>query len=431
MTKPPDQISVVAPPPAEEGFLDSTLRRFGIAADRLGLEEGLRSALSNSEREISLMLRISMDNGSIGLFPAYRVQHCGALGPYKGGIRYDEGVTLDETRALAMLMTWKCAVMGVPYGGAKGGVRCRPSLLSTAELERLTRALATGLMPNIGPERDIPAPDVNTDEQIMCWLREQVELLAGRDMAAVVTGKPLARGGSLGRREATGFGVAVVAREMLARSHRPLTGARIAVQGFGKVGKWAAVSLERMGCRIVAVSDVSGAVYRREGIDIHALTEHTAGSPEHMIAGYSEPGLERITNADLLTLDVDVLIPAAVENQITGHNATDVRAKLIVEGANGPVCLEADEVLASRGVTVVPDIVANGGGVVVSYFEWLQNMTGEQWTLDEVNERLEKTMMDAVDAICRFSGDNEVDLRTGGYMLAVKRVAEAIRRQQR
>jgi glutamate dehydrogenase (NAD(P)+) len=323
-------------------------------------------------------------------------------------------------------MTWKCAVVNLPYGGAKGGIACDPTTMSPGELRRLTMSYAHQIMPIIGPHKDIPAPDVNTNEQTMAWILEAGSQAAGEQVPGIVTGKPLALGGSLGRAEATGRGVAVSVAEILAKRDKPLHQTTVAIQGFGKVGAHAARILAGMGCRIVAVSDVSGGWYNPRGVFVEEMIRYVAQSPQHLLAGYAGDA-EPISNEDLLFLDVDVLIPAAMEDQITGANAHRVNAPIIVEGANGPTSPAADMILANKGAVVVPDILANAGGVLVSYFEWYQNLQSVTWDLETVNRRLEQTMADSFTEVWRFSDQHNVDLRTGAYMLSISRVAAAVK----
>jgi glutamate dehydrogenase (NAD(P)+) len=355
------------------------------------------------------------------------VQHSRLRGPAKGGFRYHPDVDLDEVRALASLMTWKCALLDLPYGGAKGGVTCDPATLSTGELSRLTRAYAAALAPIVGSRVDIPAPDVNTNDRVMAWFLDELEQRTGRYDPATVTGKPIALGGSAGRGEATGRGVAHVTRLMLTRLGVPLEDARVVVQGYGKVGFEAVRSLAESGCRIVAISDVSGGLYNPEGLDIERINTYITHHPQRLMAGYPGEDAEAIDNAAILTLDCDVLIPAALEGQLTGANAHDVRARIVVEGANGPTTTEADTILNERGVVVIPDILANAGGVVVSYFEWLQGLQGGRWTLADVRARLDEMMTAAFIHVVTYADTHAVSLRQAAFVIAVERVAEAAR----
>lgn len=401
----------------------AVLEAFDAAAGVLDLEPSIRQILTRPKRQIVVSCPVLMDSGDVEVFTGYRVQYNIALGPAKGGIRYHPAVTLDEVTALAAWMTWKCAVAQLPFGGSKGGVMCDPTRLSARELEALTRRYVAEIMDAIGPDKDIPAPDVNTNEQVMAWVMDTYSMHAGATATAVVTGKPLALGGSAGRREATGRGVTIVAREAARHMGFELAGSRVAVQGFGNVGAVAAQELRRSGARVVAVSDWKGGVYNDAGLDVDAMVEHARQSKT--VEGF--PGGDPLTNAQLLALDVDVLIPAALESQITGQNASDVRARLVVEGANGPTTPEADRVLHERGVVVVPDILANAGGVTASYFEWVQDRHGYFWSEQEVNERLEAKMTTAFGTVLRTALRYRIDLRTAAYVVAIDRVATVTR----
>jgi glutamate dehydrogenase (NAD(P)+) len=401
---------------------DMALAQYERAAKHLSLAPGINALLRVPERELTVNFPVRMDDGSTRIFTGYRIQHSTARGPGKGGIRYHPDVTLDEVRALAMWMTWKCAVMNLPYGGAKGGVICDPKRLSLRELEHLTRRYATEISLLISPEGDIPAPDVNTTPQIMAWIMDTYSMHRGHRVPAVVTGKPVAVGGSLGRGEATGRGVMLATREALGRLDHPLAGARVAVQGFGNVGSVSATLLHDAGARIVAVSDSRGGTLNARGLDPGALVRHKRESGR--LADY--PGGEPIDNAALLAVDCDVLIPAALEQQITATNAERVRARLVVEGANGPTTPEADAILAARDILVVPDILANAGGVVVSYFEWVQDLQAFFWTEEEINQRLERLMVRAFEEVTATAHDRGTDLRAAALIRAIERVAEAI-----
>ncbi|MEO6891338.1 MAG: Glu/Leu/Phe/Val dehydrogenase, partial [Ktedonobacteraceae bacterium] len=369
--------------------------QFDEAAERLGLSQSMRAILRKPKRELIVNFPVRMDNGDVEMFTGYRVQHNINRGPAKGGIRYGAEVSLDEVRALAMWMTWKCAVVNIPFGGAKGGVLCEPHTLSRTELERLTRRYATEISVLIGPNSDIPAPDMNTNPQIMSWIMDTYSMHQGYSVPASVTGKPLAIGGSEGRLEATGRGVQVVTREALKTMDLHPDSCSVAIQGFGNVGSISARLLHEMGCKIVAVSDVHGGVYNPHGIDIRQALRH---SKEHgMLAGL--PETETVTNMELLELPCDVLIPAALENQLTGRNASRVQARLIVEAANGPTNPDADRILNDRGVVIVPDILANAGGVTVSYFEWVQDLQRFFWAEHEINDRLESIMVRSFQAV--------------------------------
>lgn len=380
--------------------------------------------LRSNERSLIVSVPVVMDDDRLEVFTGYRVQHSTGRGPGKGGIRFHPAVNLEEVSGLAMLMTWKCAVTDLPLGGAKGGVAVDPRKYSKRELERLAKRYTVAILPIIGPEQDIPAPDVNTDAQTMAWIVDTMTMMTGRHSPEVVTGKPVDLGGSRGRHEATGRGVAFVTLELLRKMGKPIQGTRVAVQGFGNVGSYAALALAEAGCNVVAVSDISGGYAGAKGIDVAKAMAHTKGSAQHTLDGLA--GASRISNAELLALDVDVLIPAALEAQITADNAPNVRAKVIVEGANGPVTAEADRMLADRGVTIVPDILANAGGVVVSYFEWVQSRAQFYWELDEVERRLEIYMRRAMESVLAKAKAYDVSYREAAFILAVDRVARAV-----
>ncbi|TMJ05490.1 MAG: Glu/Leu/Phe/Val dehydrogenase [Bacillati bacterium ANGP1] len=401
---------------------EAALRQFNRAADHLPLKRGIREFLAYPHRELTVNFPIHMDDGSVRIFTGYRVHHSTVLGPTKGGIRYSLRVNLNEVRALAMLMSWKCALMHLPYGGAKGGVACDPSQLSRGELERLTRRYATEISVIIAPDSDIPAPDVGTNEQIMAWIMDTYSMHRGHSVPAVVTGKPISIGGSAGRREATGRGVMIVAREAARTRGMPFAGSRVVVQGFGNVGSVTAYLMHDQGCRIVAVSDVYGGIHNSAGLDPRAALRHMQQTGR--VAGL--PGTETVSNDALLELPCDFLVPAAIEGQITQANAPRIHAKIVVEGANGPTTPEADEILADRGIHVVPDIMANAGGVTVSYFEWVQDLQALFWSEDEINQRLERIMVQAFNGVVRLAREREVELRTAALIYAVKRVADAL-----
>ncbi len=395
--------------------------QFDEAADRLGLSQAMRAILRKPKRELIVNFPVRMDNGDVEMFTGYRVQHNINRGPAKGGIRFSPEVSLDEVRALAMWMTWKCAVVSIPFGGAKGGVICDPSELSRSELERLTRRYATEISILIGPNSDIPAPDMNTNPQIMGWMMDTFSMHQGYSVPAVITGKPLAIGGSEGRLEATARGVQYVAREALLDLGMNPEECSVIVQGFGNVGSISARLLHELGCKVVGLSDISGGVYNSQGIDVHNALHY---SKEHgKLKGL--PNTEHVSNAELLVLPCDILIPAALENQLTEKNASQVKARLIIEAANGPTTPEADHILNDRGVTIVPDILANAGGVTVSYFEWVQDLQRFFWAENEINSRLESIMTRAYRAVHNKALQQETNLRMGAYLLAVARVAEA------
>lgn len=399
------------------------LQEFDAAARILGLDPGIWKVLTHPKRQIIVSCPVQMDSGEIEVFTGYRVQYNISLGPAKGGIRYHPDVTLDEVKALAAWMTWKCALVEIPFGGGKGGIVCDPSRLSRRELELLTRRYVAEIVDAIGPEKDIPAPDVNTNEQIMAWVMDTYSMHVGYTTTAVVTGKPLPLGGSLGRREATGRGVMITAREIARHLGFSLEGARVAIQGFGNVGSVSADLMTQHGARVVAVTDWMGGVYNDTGIDIPRLIDYA--SQRRTVAGF--PGGDPIDRASLFGLDVDILVPAALENQITMENAHQVRAKVVVEGANGPTTPDAHRHLHGRGITVVPDILANSGGVTVSYFEWVQDRHGYFWSEQEVNTRLEDKMTGAVHAVLETAAKYHTDLRTAAYIVAVNRVATVTR----
>ncbi|GAB4451804.1 MAG: Glu/Leu/Phe/Val dehydrogenase [Anaerolineae bacterium] len=407
-------------------MLNSALHHLDTAAERLNLNPSLHRVLRSCERTLTVSLPVELDDGETAVYTGYRVQHTSVPGPCKGGVRFHADVSLEEVTALAQLMTWKCAVLNLPYGGAKGGICVSPNTLSENELRRLTRRYTYAIMPIIGPKKDIPAPDVNTDERTMAWMSDTYSMLRGEASQEIVTGKPLILGGSAGRADATGLGVAIIAENTMKRYGTPVEGATVALQGFGKVGYWTAHYLAQDGCKIVAVSDVSGGYYNPQGLDVEAMLAYTRTSPTRTLAGYAPPGVETVSNEELLLLPCDVLIPAALEDQITVRNADRIRARYIVEGANGPTSAAADNILHQRGVIVSPDILANAGGVTVSYFEWVQGLQAFQWGLDEVQKNLRRFLYNAFDQVCDFSEANKVSLRQGAFMLAVSRVAEAL-----
>jgi glutamate dehydrogenase (NAD(P)+) len=395
--------------------------QFDEAADRLGLSQAMRAILRKPKRELIVNFPVRMDNGDVEMFTGYRVQHNINRGPAKGGIRFSPYVSLDEVRALAMWMTWKCAIVNIPFGGAKGGVICDPKNMSPAELERLSRRYATEISILIGPNSDIPAPDMNTNPQIMAWMMDTFSMHQGYSVPAVITGKPLAIGGSEGRLEATARGVQFVTREAMQDLGMQPEECAVVVQGFGNVGSVSARLLHELGCRVVGISDIKGGVYNPRGIDIHQALHY---SKEHgTLRGL--PNSEPVTNADLLTLPCDILVPAALENQLTQRNASLVKARLIIEAANGPTSPEADRILNERGVVIVPDILANAGGVTVSYFEWVQDLQRFFWAENEINARLETIMVHSYRAVREKALQQETNLRLGAYLLAVARVAEA------
>jgi len=404
--------------------LDSALHQLEGAARRLGLDEGTHALLATPRRSLSVAVPLRRDDGTLQVLQGYRVQHNLSRGPAKGGVRFHPDTDLGEVQALAMWMTWKCALLGIPYGGAKGGVAVDPRLLSRNELERVTRRYAGEIMPIIGPEKDIPAPDVGTDEQTMAWMMDTYSAHTGYTVPGVVTGKPVSIGGSLGRAGATSRGVLHATFSALRSAGIDHRGATVAVQGFGKVGGLAAQYLHDAGCIVVAVSDVKGGVHLGRGIDPAMLLAQLRAGAESVVGA---PGTETISNDELLQLDVDVLVPAAMEGVLHEGNAAGVRARFVVEGANGPTTPDADEILEDKGVVVVPDILANAGGVVVSYFEWVQALQAWFWSEDEVGQRLEQLMHRAYDEVEATAAEHGISLRNAGHMLAVKRVADAHR----
>ncbi len=404
-------------------IFNAMLQEFDGAARLLNLEPGIWKILTHPKRQITVSCPVQMDNGEIEVFTGYRVQYNITLGPAKGGIRYHPGVSLDEVTALAAWMTWKCAVAHIPFGGGKGGVICDPTRMSRRELEALTRRYIAEIIDAIGPEKDVPAPDVNTNAQVMAWVMDTYSMHVGHTETAVVTGKPLELGGSLGRTEATGRGVMIATREAAKHLGFDIKGATVAVQGFGNVGSVSARLLSEIGAKIVAITDWKGGVYNPKGLDLTKLAEHV--DRRKTVEGFE--GGEPITNAQLFQLEVDVLIPAALENQITMDNAPSIHARIVVEGANGPTLPEAHRHLHERGVLVVPDILANSGGVTASYFEWVQDRYGYFWTEKEVNERLEAKMCEALDAVLKTTLKYKVDMRTAAYIVAINRVATVTR----
>ncbi len=398
------------------------------AVARLGLDDGMREWLRRPERKLEVSLPVRMDDGSIRVFRGYRVQHSTARGPAKGGIRYHTKVTMDEVQALATLMTWKCSVAGIPFGGGKGGVEVDIRSLSRGELERLTRRYAASIMIVTGSRRDIPAPDVDTDAQIMAWYNDTVTMLSGNIAdPAVVTGKPIGLGGSLGRSEATSRGLAITAVLAMQKMDLPVEGATVAIQGFGKVGSYAArILADEYRMKIIAVSDITGGYYNPKGLDVATLMDwtHRHGG---LLEGYAEAyGVDRITNEELLEMDVDLLAPCALEGQITERNASRIRAKLIAEGANGPTTVEGDQILTDRGIVAIPDILANSGGVTVSYFEWVQNLNFDHWELETVRRRLTNTMTEAFETVWQVAQDHRIGVREAAFVVAIDRVAEAM-----
>ena len=409
----------------ELNVYESADARFEVAARRLGLEEGLYKYLKYPSKEITIYIPAGMDNGHLEVFIGYRVLHSTVRGPGKGGIRFDPNVTLDEIRALAAWMTWKCAVVNIPFGGAKGGIICDPSKLSRGELERITRRYTAELSEWLGPERDVPAPDVGSDEQVMAWVMDTYAMHVRHATTAVVTGKPLELGGSRGRKEATGRGCLIVCDKAIAKLGIKREGCRVIIQGFGNVGSMAALLMHQAGYKIVGVADIHGALYYEKGFDVPALLDwvHGQRKPLPEFPG----GGQKMSAQDVLFQPCDILLPAAIENMLTSQNAHRVQARILCEGANGPTTAHADEILEKKGVFVIPDILANAGGVTVSYFEWVQDRQGFFWRESEVNERLQDIMEQSFDEVVRYAENHRVNNRIAAYMLAIDRVAFALK----
>ncbi|HYW35260.1 MAG TPA: Glu/Leu/Phe/Val dehydrogenase [Balneolaceae bacterium] len=401
----------------------SMMERFRFAARLLELDEGVFQYLSSPEKQVIVSIPVKMDSGEIEVFEGYRVIHDNILGPSKGGIRYAPDVTINEIKALASWMTWKCAIVDVPFGGAKGGIRCDPRKLSDGELERLTRRYTSNLLEIFGPDRDIPAPDMNTNEQIMAWIMDTYSMNSHKTETAVVTGKPIILGGSQGRKEATGRGVVTVTLAALNKKGMLPNKCSVAIQGFGNVGSVTAQLMYEQGAKIIAISDISGGYYNEQGIDIPDAIEYTKKN-NNLLDGYEEA--EKITNEELLRMECDVLIPAAKEDQINRHNAPDISARIISEGANGPITANADSILEEKNIMVVPDILANAGGVTVSYFEWVQDRQGYFWTEERVNRRLNRMMRDAFDNIFAVSKNHDITLRQAAYVYGINKVAKTL-----
>ena len=408
---------------------EMAIQQLNNAAAKLKLDKGILKVLSQPERALEVSVPVVMDDGRIEVFTGYRVQYSSVRGPCKGGIRYHPDVNIDEVKALAAWMTWKCAVVNIPYGGGKGGIKVDPFKLSEAENRRMTRRFTVMILPLIGPEKDIPAPDVNTGPSTMDWMMDTVSMFKGYCAPGVVTGKSIELGGSLGRKEATGRGVMICTLELLKRLKKDPKKTTAAVQGYGNVGSIGATLLAEQGCKIVAVSDVSTGFYNPNGLNIKAINKYVQTSKNHLLKGYSEKGAEEITNEELLIVDCDVLVPAALEGQITEKNARNIKAKIISEGANGPTTPDADKVLNEKGILVIPDILANAGGVVCSYFEWVQDLQSFFWNEDEVNKKLEDVMSRSFEEVWSFSNEKKVDMRNGAMMLAVQKVATALQKR--
>ena len=403
--------------------LDVALEQLRVTAEKINLDPGIHEMLKYPKRSLVVSIPIKLDNGEVSVFMGCRVQHNGARGPFKGGIRYHPDVTLDEVTALSMWMTWKCAVLDVPYGGAKGGISCNPKEMSKAELERLTRRYTNALLDIMGPLQDIPAPDVYTDAQVMAWIMDTYSQFKGHKVPECVTGKPIILGGSEGRAEATARGVLICGVEAINRLGMKMKGAAVAVQGFGNVGWNAAKIAYDLGCKIIAVSDSRGGIHCKRGLNPYKVYEHKKKNGS--VVTYK--GCENVTNEELLELECDILIPAALENQITETNAGNIKAKIVAEGANGPTTTEADRILYEKGVFSVPDILANAGGVTVSYYEWVQNLNREHWSLEEVNRKLENKMVNSFSDVYEITKKEKSNMRTAALMLGIGRVGEAIK----
>lgn len=399
-------------------------------AQRINLDPNVLCKLRHCKRALIVSIPIRMDDGNVRVFEGYRVQHNLERGPAKGGIRYHPDVTLDEVKALAMWMTWKCAVVGLPYGGAKGGVVCDPHTMSLGEIERMTRRFTSEISLIIGPEKDIPAPDVNTNAQIMSWMMDTYSMNVGFSAPGVVTGKPIDIGGSEGRLAATGRGLMIVIREALAHLHMNPRDCTVAIQGFGNVGSSAAQCQHELGCRIVGITDVSGGIFNAKGLNVPALLEHVKKSPQRMIRGFAGGDFVddvKKANETLIALDVDILAPCAMENQITAQNAGSIRARIVAEGANGPTTPDADEILQQKGIFILPDILANAGGVTVSYFEWVQDLQSHFWQLEDINKELERIMTRSFRDVVEIADREKCPMRIAAYILAVSRVATAVK----
>jgi glutamate dehydrogenase (NAD(P)+) len=400
-----------------------TMARFDRAAELLDIDRGLYKIVQYPMREVTVYLPIQRDDGSIEVFTGYRVQHSIARGPAKGGIRYSPEVNLDEIRALAAWMTIKCAVVNIPFGGAKGGIRCEPKTMSEKELEKLTRRYTAEILEILGPEKDVPAPDINTNEQVMAWIMDTYSMHARQTVTSVVTGKPMSLGGSKGRREATGRGIMIMVQQAAKLLNMNLNGCPVVIQGCGNVGSVSAKLLHDLGCKIVGISDIDQGIYNESGLDVDAVISHV--QKNRVLKGFA--GGQTIDNKALLELPCDILIPAATEDQITEKNASNIKARLIVEGANGPTTLEAEEILYQKGINVIPDILANAGGVTVSYFEWVQDRMGYFWRESVVNERLEDVLVASFHEVADYAKRFNANFRTAAYMLGIQRVVDTIR----
>lgn len=413
---------------SSNGFLANSLEYFYGAAEEMGLEDGLIEILSRSERQLSVSIPVEMDDGSIKVFDGFRVQHSTALGPSKGGVRFHPNVTLEECEALAMMMTWKCSLAGIPYGGGKGGVCCEPMELSKKEKEKIARTWAARVEPLVGAWTDVPAPDVNTGGPEMVWFMDTISKMRNRLEPAIFTGKPIPLWGSAGRTAATGYGVATCGLELFKSLDIKPAGQTVSIQGFGNVGTYAALTFVEAGCKVVAISDITGTYYHKDGIDIEKAVNHVEKvHPKKLLEGFEQDGLQKLELNDILYLDVDMFIPAALEGVITKDNADNIKARYIVEAANGPITADGDNILSQKGVVIVPDFLANAGGVIGSYFEWAQDLGGYFWTLDEYNSRLIRIMSDNFSRVWDYSKARDIKMRRAAFMVAIERVAEAHR----
>lgn len=408
-------------------LLDTALKNFYAAAEEMGIDDGLVEILSHSERRTCVSIPVEMDDGSVKVFDGFRVLHSSAVGPGKGGVRFHQEVCLDECEALAFMMTWKCSLAGIPYGGGKGGVRCNPLEMSAKEKERVCRSYAARIEHVVGAWTDIPAPDVNTGGPEMVWFMDTISKMRGQLEPAIFTGKPIPLWGSKGRQAATGLGVATCAMEFLKAIKVPVEGLTAAVQGFGNVGTHAALTLVEAGAKIVAISDITGTYYHKDGLDIKRAYEHSSNHPKKLLEGFEQDGMEKRALADLVLTDCDMLLPCAMEGAINEKNADGVKAKYIVEGANGPVTPEGDAILEAKGISIVPDFLANSGGVIGSYFEWCQDLGGFFWAQEEYNERLLRIMKDNFKTVWDYSQKNNVRMRRAAFMAAIQRVADAVK----
>lgn len=408
-------------------LLDTALKNFYGAAEEMGLEDGLIDILSHSERRTCVSIPVEMDDGTIRVFDGYRVLHSSAVGPGKGGVRFHPEVNLDECEALGMMMTWKCSLAGIPYGGGKGGVSCEPLELSKKEKEKISRTWAARMAPVIGAWTDVPAPDVNTGGPEMVWFMDTISKMKNQLEPAIFTGKPIPLWGSKGRTAATGYGVATCALELLRNLGKSPEGAKIAIQGFGNVGTYAALNMIEAGAKVVGISDITGTYSAPNGLDIKKAFDHVTNHPKHLLEGFTCEGCQKLELPEVLYLDCDILIPAALEGVINGKNAGKIRAKYIVEAANGPVTPEGDAILDEKGILVVPDFLANSGGVIGSYFEWAQDLGGFFWSEEEYNERLVRIMKDNFERVWSYAKEKKIKMRRAAFMAAIQRVADAVR----